>query len=112
GSVEALPDVGAPSIADIKLDRLTVDPDESAVDEQIQQLASQSKRWEDAAKKHAAATGDLVVMCFEDQLVGAKPGESREVKVNFPDDYPVENLKNKDAVFAVTVKAVKTSGEN
>ena len=141
-SVEALPDVGKPSIADIKLDRLNVDPDDSAVNEQIQQLANQSKRWEDAPKKHAAATGDLVVMDFEgkvdgtpfdggkgedmsveigsgrlipgfeDQLVGAKTGESREVKVGFPDDYPVENLKNKDAVFAVTVKGVKTSGEN
>jgi len=62
-SLEALPDVGAPSIEDLKLDRLTVDPDESAVDEQIKQLASQNKRWEDAPKKHAAATGDLLRAC-------------------------------------------------
>jgi trigger factor len=48
---------------------------------------------------------------FEDQLVGAKAGESREVKVSFPDDYPVENLKGKSATFAVSVKGVKTSGE-
>jgi trigger factor len=48
---------------------------------------------------------------FEDQLVGAKAGESREVKVTFPDEYPVENLKGKDAVFAVTVKGVKTAGD-
>ena len=141
-SLEALPEVGAPSIDDIKLDRLTVEPDEAAVDDQIKQLAAQSKRWEDAAKKHAAAIGDLVVMDyegevggtpfeggkgddmsvelgsgrlipgFEDQLVGAKAGESREVNVTFPADYPAENLKGKDAVFAVTVKSVKTGGEN
>src|SRR4029078_8097852 len=48
---------------------------------------------------------------FEDQLVGAKAGDKREVKVTFPDDYPAENLKGKDAVFAVTVKGVKTAGE-
>ena len=48
---------------------------------------------------------------FEDQLVGAKAGDSREVKVTFPDDYPAENLKGKAATFAVTVKAVKTAGE-
>jgi trigger factor len=140
-SLEALPDVPPPAVDDLKLDRLTVDPDESAVDAQIQQLATQSKRWEDAPKKHVAAKGDLVVMDFEgevggtpfeggkgedmqvelgsgqlipgfeDQLVGAKAGESREVKVTFPADYPAENLKGKDAVFAVTVKAVKTAGE-
>jgi trigger factor len=48
---------------------------------------------------------------FEEQLVGAKPADTREVKVSFPADYPVENLKGKDATFAVSVKAVKTAGE-
>jgi trigger factor len=140
-SLEALPDVPPAQVDDLKLERLTVEADESAVDQQVEQLASQSKRWEDAAKKHSAATGDLVVMDFEgevggkpfeggkgedmsvelgsgrlipgfeDQLVGAKAGDTREVKVTFPNDYPVENLKGKDALFAVTVKAVKTAGE-
>jgi trigger factor len=140
-SVEALPDVPAPSIDNIELERLTVEPEDKAVDEQIRQLASQNKRWEDAPKKHAAATGDLVVMDFEgevggkpfeggkgedmqvelgtgrlipgfeDQLVGAKAGDTREVKVTFPDEYPAENLKGKQATFAVTIKGVKTSGE-
>jgi trigger factor len=140
-SLEALPDVPAPSIEGLKLERLTVEPDEAAVDEQVRQLASQSKRWEDAPKKHAAAFGDLVVMDFdgkvdgkafdggkgedmsvelgsgqlipgfEDQLVGARAGDKREIKVTFPDDYPAENLKGKEATFAVAVKGVKTSGE-
>ena len=140
-SVEALPEVPTPQIDGLKLERLTVETDEGAVDQQIQQLASQTKRWEDAAKKHAAANGDLVVMDFEgevdgkpfdggkgedmqvelgsgrlipgfeDQLVGAKTGDTREVKVTFPADYPVENLKGKEATFAVSVKAVKTAGE-
>jgi len=140
-SLEALPDVPPPEIGDLKLDRLTVEPDEKAVDEQIGQLASQNKRWEDADKKYAAANGDLVVMDFEgevegkpfeggkgedmsielgsgrlipgfeEQLVGAKSGDTREVKVTFPEDYPVENLKGKDALFAITVKGVKTAGE-
>jgi trigger factor len=120
--VEALPDVPAPDIDNLELERLTVEPDEKAIDERVQQLATQSKRWEDAPKKHAAANGDLVVMDFdgevggkpfeggkgedmsvelgsgrlipgfEEQLVGAKAGDTREVKVTFPDDYQVENL--------------------
>jgi trigger factor len=48
---------------------------------------------------------------FEDQLVGAKAGDSREVNVTFPSDYPVGDLAGKDAVFSVIVKAVRTSGE-
>ena len=139
--LEALPDVPAPRIDDLNLERLTVDTDESAVEEQIRQLATQSKNWEDAPKKHAASVGDLVVMDFEgevdgkpfeggkgedmsielgsgrlipgfeEQLAGAKAGDTREVKVKFPDDYPVDNLKGKDAIFAVTVKGVRTAGE-
>lgn len=140
-SLEALPDVPAPQIRDLVLERLTVNPEESAIEEQIRQLASQTKRWEDAPKKHSAAMGDLVVMDFEgevggrpfeggkgedmsielgsgrlipgfeDQLLGAKPGDTREVKVTFPADYAVENLKGSDATFAVSVKAVKTAAE-
>lgn len=140
--VEALPNVPPPQIGKLALERLTVDPDEKAVDEQIQQLASQSKRWSDAPKKHSAALGDLVVMDFEgkvggkafeggkgddmsielgsgqlipgfeDQLIGAKSGDKRDVKLTFPADYPAQNLAGKDATFAVTVKAVKTGGEN
>ncbi|MEO8455847.1 MAG: trigger factor [Sphingomicrobium sp.] len=138
-SVEALPDVPAPKIEKLSIERLTVDADESVVDEQVKQLAGQSKRWDDSPKKHAAAMGDLVVMDFEgkaggkafeggkgedmsvelgsgrlipgfeEQLVGAKAGDDREVKVTFPSDYPVADLAGKDAIFAVTVKAVKTA---
>lgn len=44
---------------------------------------------------------------FEEQLVGAKPGASIMVKVNFPDDYQAEALKGKAAEFEVTVKDVQ-----
>ena len=48
---------------------------------------------------------------FEDQLVGIKAGESRDLKVTFPADYPAENLKGKPANFAVTATEVKTAGD-
>ena len=44
---------------------------------------------------------------FEEQLVGAKPGATVTVKVNFPEDYQAENLKGKAAEFDVTVKEVQ-----
>jgi trigger factor len=140
-SLEALPNVPLPSIDDLKLERLTVETDETAVDQQIEQLAAQSKAWKDAPKSHAAAAGDLVVMDFdgkvggkafdggqgedmsvelgsgrlipgfEDQLLGVKAGDEREVKLSFPSDYPAANLAGKKATFAVSVKAVKVAGE-
>jgi len=44
---------------------------------------------------------------FEDQLKGAKAGEERTVTITFPDDYGAEELKGRDAEFAVTVNEVK-----
>jgi trigger factor len=44
---------------------------------------------------------------FEEQLVGAKAGDERTVSITFPDDYGAEELKGKEAEFAVTVNEVK-----
>jgi trigger factor len=139
--LETLPDVPAPQIDGLKLERLTVEADDEAIEAQMRKLASSQKQWETAPKSHKAAKGDLVVMDyvgtadgeefaggtgegmsveigsgtlipgFEDGLVGAKAGDERTVKVTFPDDYPAENLKGKPAEFAVKVTEVKVAGE-
>lgn len=44
---------------------------------------------------------------FEEQLVGATAGETRDVLVKFPENYQAEDLSGKDAKFVVTVNAVK-----
>jgi trigger factor len=44
---------------------------------------------------------------FEEQLTGAKAGDERVVKITFPDDYGADELKGRDAEFAVTVNEVK-----
>jgi trigger factor len=44
---------------------------------------------------------------FEEQLVGATAGETREVNVTFPDDYQEESLAGSKATFDVTVHEVK-----
>jgi trigger factor len=141
-SVEALPDLPPPQIKELKLERLTVEADDQAVDAQLQQLANSTKNWTDAPADHAAAPGDQVVIDFvgrvggkafdggkgedmaveigsgrlipgfEDQLIGAKAGEDRDLEVTFPADYQAADLKGKAATFSVTVKAVRTAGES
>jgi trigger factor len=140
-TLEVLPDVPAPQIEGLKLERLTVEAPESEIDEQIKRIASQSKRHEAAPEGYPAVEGDLVVMDyrgtvngvafeggtgegmsvelgsgrlipgFEDQLEGVTVGESRELNVTFPKDYPAKELAGKDAVFAVTVTEVKVPAE-
>lgn len=43
---------------------------------------------------------------FEDQIVGMNVGDKKDINVKFPDDY-VDELKGKDAVFAITLKGIK-----
>ena len=44
---------------------------------------------------------------FENQLIGAKIGEEKEINVTFPEEYHAEELKGKPAVFKVTVKSIQ-----
>lgn len=43
---------------------------------------------------------------FEEQLIGAHPGDTVEVNVTFPENYGNEELNGKDAVFTVTVNGI------
>ena len=44
---------------------------------------------------------------FEEQLVGVKTGEEKEVKVTFPEDYHAKDLAGKEAVFKCKVNEIK-----
>jgi trigger factor len=48
---------------------------------------------------------------FEDQIVGAKAGETRLVQVTFPEGYAAAHLAGKAAEFDVTVKEVLAPGD-
>ena len=46
---------------------------------------------------------------FEDQMIGMKKGETKDVKVTFPTPYAAKELEGKEAIFVVTVNGVKTT---
>ncbi|WP_294243804.1 trigger factor [uncultured Sphingomonas sp.] len=140
-TLEVLPTVPAPAIDALKLERLTVPVADEAVDEQLQKFADQQKRWDDAGDKAAEqgdqVTVDFVgktadgvafeggsgedmaveigggrlIPGFEDQLVGVKAGEEKQISVTFPEDYPAKDLAGQPATFDLTIKSVKTAGE-
>jgi trigger factor len=135
--VDLMPDFALTDVTKLEVERLTADVTDTDIDEAIRRLAEQSKTHSprsegEAAEKDDAVTIDFVgrvdgeefsggkasdfdlvlgsgqlVPGFEDQLIGAKAGEARDVKVTFPTDYPETSLAGKEGVFAVTVKAVK-----
>lgn len=44
---------------------------------------------------------------FEDQIIGMNKGDEKDINVKFPDEYHAENLKGKDAVFAIKLHEIK-----
>lgn len=43
---------------------------------------------------------------FEDQVVGMKVGEDRDITVKFPEEYQADNLRGKEAVFAIKLHKI------
>ncbi|HVJ51275.1 MAG TPA: trigger factor [Aliidongia sp.] len=136
-SVEVLPDVAAPDLGAIELERLKPEIADEEVDEAIGRLAERYRKAEPVAEGEKAAEGDIVVLDFkgsidgeefpggagtdyelelgsnrfipgfEAQLVGHAAGDKVTVKVTFPADYGAEHLSGKEAEFACEIKAVK-----
>jgi len=140
-ALEVLPQIAAPSLDGLKLEKLVVPVADSEVDEAIARIAGQQKSFTDAKKTKKAEDGDQLVCNFvgkvdgvafdggsaedqaieigagrlipgfEEQLVGLKAGDERTITVTFPADYQAANLKGKEATFDITVHAVKIAGE-
>ena len=49
---------------------------------------------------------DTFIEGFEDGLIGAKKGETRDLELKFPENYGEQSLAGKDAVFTVTVNKI------
>ncbi len=61
------------------------------------------------AEKYSLTLGSgTFIPGFEDQLIGVKKGEEKDVVVKFPEDYHADELKGKEAVFACKINSVST----
>ncbi|HVY87407.1 MAG TPA: trigger factor [Hyphomonadaceae bacterium] len=134
-TLEVMPEFEPTDVSAIAVERMVVEPTETEITESLQKLAENNKAYD--AKDGAAEKDDAVVIDFvgridgekfdggsaegttlvigsgrfipgfEDQLIGAKAGDKKDVNVDFPADYPVDTLKGKPAVFETMVKEVK-----
>ncbi|MCH7225836.1 trigger factor [Haloferula sp. A504] len=75
-------------------------PLEEALDKQVGYLAGREGFW-------LKIDEESFLPGFALQLVGAKPGDEKEITVTIPDDFPVAEIRGKELVFAVSVKELK-----
>jgi len=87
-------------------DRAVQDGDEAVIDFEgfVDGEAFEGGKGEN----HALTIGShSFIDTFEEQLIGKNIAEAFEVNVTFPEDYHVETLKGKAAIFKGTVKEIK-----
>jgi trigger factor len=132
---EVFPEVTLQPLDSLELERITASVTDSDVDAMIERLRKQQLKY--TPVERAAASGDKVSIDFlgkidgveftggkgeniaivlgegrmlpelEQGLIGAAPGEHRDIEVHFPADYRATELAGKTATFGTDVKTVE-----
>lgn len=134
-SVELLPDMPELDFGALGLERLAAEVPDEDVDKALERLAESQRKSETVER--AAESGDIIVADmvgrigdgeipgsrgegreielgdegmlpgFTEQLLGASAGDTREVRVTFPEDSGNPDMAGKEGVFEVAVKEVR-----
>ena len=136
-TIEVEPVIEPKDYTDLKLEKKEWQVSPVEVESQLKHLQEMYSTMEDVAEERAVQEGDFVaidfqgfldekpqkdmqadnylleigsksfVPGFEEQIVGMKTGEKKEIKVTFPENYQKKALAEKDVVFHVTLKSLK-----
>jgi trigger factor len=140
-ALEILPKIELADFKGIKLERQVAEVTEAQLNDALDKIAEQNRPFAvkpagakvekgdrividfagkiDGAPFEGGTGGDVGVNVgagtfipgFEDQLVGMTVGETRVVKVTFPENYPSTQLAGKNAEFDVTAKSLEAPGQ-
>jgi trigger factor len=134
-TLEVYPEVELKDLETIKVEKPAVEVTDADLENMLETLRKQHASWsesEEAATETSRVTIDFIgkvdgeefeggksedfplelgqgrmIPGFEDNIIGKKAGEELVAAVTFPEEYHAENLKGKDAEFAITVKKVE-----
>lgn len=136
-NLDVMPEITQPDFSKIKIEKMVVKVEDKEVEEQLERLADMHKESQPISDDRASKSGDVLVIDFlgkvdgeafaggaaegynlelgsgsfipgfEDQLIGVKAGEEKEVNVTFPEEYGAEELAGKDAVFECKVHEIR-----
>lgn len=140
-TVESIPEFDSVDPSELKFTRLKTELTDESVDERLAELAKGQKTYKKKAKTAKAKKGDAVLIDFigsidgeefeggameghqlvlgsgtfipgfEDELIGVKAGEEKDVVVTFPEEYQAADLAGKEAVFKTVVHEVQGEKE-
>jgi trigger factor len=132
-SYEVLPAVSLMDFAKIKFDKPVVEVTDEEVETEVKRVFAQNRGYEDKGDGAVVANGDRLGLTFvgkvdgepfeggtsdhahltigsgefipgfEEQLIGLKKGEEKQIEVTFPADYGQANLAGKKATFDVSI---------
>ncbi len=140
-SVTELPKVSAKGLSSIKVIEYVVKIDPNETDKRISEIAKNQNNFKDAEANYSSKLNDLVIFDykgtidgkefkgnegkntqlvlgkdlfikgFDKQLEGVKSGDTKNVEVNLPENFPEKDLINKKAVFECKITAVRIPEE-
>lgn len=136
-AIEVVPSFELADFKSFSVEKPVVEVGESDVDEAIKRIADANRAYSDKGEGAKAENGDRVTVSFvgridgeafdggtgsdipvvigsasfipgfEDQLIGIAQGETRTIKVSFPENYASETLAGKPAEFETTATKVE-----
>ncbi len=134
--LEIVPEIKPTDFSKLSFEKKIADVEAKTIDEAVARVAKSMRQPEPIETKRAAKMGDIVeidfdgsvdgkaeagmkadnhrlelgsqslIDTFEEQIVGLKVGDKKDVQVTFPKDYHAAHLSGKKAVFAVALKAI------
>ena len=140
-SVTELPEVDTKLLKNIKFDEYRVKISNKFTDERINQIAKSQNNFKDASDNHKSEKDNLVIFdykatCdgkefkgnegkntqivlgkdlfikgFDEQLLGVKKNDIKNVTVKLPENFPEKDVANKKALFVCTISNIKINHE-
>jgi len=140
-TIPVLPEINLGDYKSVKVEKEALDVNDEKVNAEIEIMRSNAGKLKEVADDEAAKDKDVTninfegfidgeafdggkaegfdltlgsksfIDTFEDQIIGHKKGDEFDVNVTFPEEYHVENLKGKPAVFKVKVNSIKRKEE-
>ncbi|MEM1389462.1 MAG: trigger factor [Pseudomonadota bacterium] len=135
--IDVMPEFEPTDIKKLKVTKPVAEITDEEIEERLGQIAEANQQYDKRGKTAKAREKDAVVMDFlgkidgeafdggaaedhtlvlgsgsfipgfEEQLVGVKAGDEKNVEVTFPENYQADHLAGKEAVFEVKVHEVR-----
>ena len=128
-TITPVPEVTLGEYKGLKVAKDAVEVKDEQVEEQVKNILNHHAKMVDAEEGATVANDDFITLdfkgevegkdyplqigshsfidTFEDQLVGLKVGEEKDVNVTFPEEYHAKDLAGKAAVFHCKINSIK-----